>query len=90
MTEERLPLQELLAKAGEGAFLDRPLSGEWPYLWLDATYLRQPEGGRIVSVAAIVAVAANAEGRREVVGLHIGPSEAETFWSTFLQGCFHD
>src|SRR5215208_394200 len=67
------------------AFLDRPLAGEWPYLWLDATYLRQREGGRIVSVAAIVAVAANAEGRREIVGLHIGPSEAETFWSTFLK-----
>src|SRR5215212_2752326 len=66
-------------------FLDRPLGGEWPYLWLDATYLRQREGGRIVSVAAIVAVAANAEGRREIVGLHIGPSEAETFWSTFLK-----
>jgi putative transposase len=68
-----------------GAFLDRPLSGEWPYLWLDATYLKQREGGRIVSVAAIVAVAANAEGRREIVGLHIGPSEAETFWATFLK-----
>ena len=49
------------------------------------TYLKQREGGRIVSVAAIVAVAANAEGRREIVGLHIGPSEAETFWSTFLK-----
>ena len=67
------------------AFLDRPLTGDWPYLWLDATYLKQREGGRIVSVAAIVAVAANAEGRREIVGLHIGPSEAETFWSTFLK-----
>jgi putative transposase len=67
------------------AFLGRPLSGEWPYLWLDATYLRQREGGRIVPVAAIIAVAANAEGRREVVGLHIGPSEAEAFWATFLR-----
>jgi len=67
------------------AFLDRPLSGEWPYLWLDATYLKQREGGRIVSVAAIIAVAVNAEGKREIVGLHIGPSEAETFWSTFLK-----
>jgi transposase-like protein len=65
-----------------GAFLDRPLSGEWPYLWLDATYLKQREGGRIVSVAAIIAVAVNTEGKREVVGLHIGPSEAEAFWST--------
>jgi putative transposase len=60
------------------AFLDRPLAGEWPYLWLDATYLKQREGGRIVSVAAIIAVAANTDGRREIVGLHIGPSEAET------------
>ena len=68
-----------------GAFLNRPLSGEWPYLWLDATYLRQREGGRIVSVAAIIAVACDAEGRREIVGLHIGPSEAETFWATFLR-----
>jgi transposase-like protein len=67
------------------AFLDRPLAGEWPYLWLDATYLRQREGGRIVSVAAIIAVAANTEGRREIVGLHVGPSEAETFWSAFLK-----
>src|SRR5205085_8976502 len=77
-------LQEpALAKAGEidervHAFLDRPLAGEWPYLWLDATYLKQREGGRIVSVAAIIAVAANTDGRREIVGLHIGPSEAET------------
>jgi putative transposase len=62
-----------------------PLSGEWPYLWLDATYLRQREGGRIVSVAAIIAVAANTDGKREIVGLHIGSSEAETFWSVFLK-----
>src|SRR5438309_2797766 len=55
------------------------------YLWLGATYLKQREGGRIVSVAAIIAVAANTDGRREIVGLHIGPSEAETFWSTFLR-----
>src|SRR3954454_22441572 len=67
------------------AFLERPLSGEWPYLWLDATYLKQREGGRIVSVAAIIAVAVDTEGRREIVGLHLGPSEAETFWATFLK-----
>ncbi len=68
------------------AFLERQLSGEWPYLWLDATYLKQREGGRIVSVAAIIAVAVDTEGRREIVGLHLGPSEAETFWATFLKG----
>jgi putative transposase len=67
------------------AFLDRPLSGEWPYLWLAATYLRQRGGGRVVSVAAIIAVACDAEGRRQIVGLHIGPSEAETFWAAFLK-----
>ena len=68
-----------------GAFLTRPLTGIWPYLWLDATYLRQREGGRVVSVAAIIAVAVNTEGKREIVGLHIGPSEAESFWSDFLR-----
>ena len=52
---------------------------------MDATYLKQREGGRIVDVAAIIAVAVNTDGKREIVGLHIGPSEAETFWSTFLK-----
>jgi transposase-like protein len=67
-------------------FLERPLEGEWPYLWLDATYLKVREGGRIVSVAAIIAVAVDTEGRREIVGLGLGPSEAEPFWSAFLKG----
>jgi putative transposase len=68
------------------AFLERPIEGEWPYLWLDATYLKVREGGRIVSVAAIIAVAVSTEGRREIVGLGIGPSEAEPFWSSFIKG----
>ena len=68
-----------------GEFLNRPLTGEWPYLWLDATYLKVRQGGRIVPVAAIIAVAANTEGRREIIGLGIGPSEAETFWTEFLR-----
>src|SRR5215213_4924728 len=68
------------------AFLNRPLEGDWPYLWLDATYLKVREGGRIVSVAAIIAVAVDTEGRREIVGLHLAPSEAETFWTGFLKG----
>ena len=68
-----------------GAFLNRPLDGEWPYMWLDATYLKQREGGRIVSVAAIIAVAVNTDGKRQIVGLHIGPSEAEPFWAAFLK-----
>lgn len=65
-------------------FLERPLTGDWPYLWLDATYLKQRLGGRTVSVAAIIAVAVDTDGRREIVGLHIGPSEAEVFWTDFL------
>jgi transposase-like protein len=68
------------------AFLERPIDGEWPYLWLDATYLKVRDGGRIVSVAAIIAVAVTTESRREIVGLGLGPSEAEPFWSAFLKG----
>src|SRR5262249_61823499 len=54
------------------AFLNRPLEGEWPYLWLDATYVKVRENGRIVSVAVIIAVAVNSDGRREVLGMAIG------------------
>jgi Transposase, Mutator family len=54
-------------------FLDRPLEGEWPYLWLDATYVKVRQDGRIVSVAVIVAVGVNGDGRREVVGMATGP-----------------
>ena len=67
------------------AFLNRPLEGDWPYLWLDATYVKTRENGRIVSVAVIVAVAVNSDGRREVLGMAIGASEAETFWTEFLR-----
>ncbi|RMF42045.1 MAG: IS256 family transposase, partial [Deltaproteobacteria bacterium] len=81
-------------------FLNRPLTGEWPYVWLDATYLKVRQGGRIVSVAAIIAVAANTDGRREIIGLGLGPSEACAgktiprivfrsglpFWMDFLRG----
>ncbi|GAA4158958.1 IS256 family transposase [Shinella granuli] len=67
------------------AFLDRPIEGEWPYIWIDATYLKVRRGGRIVSVAAIIAVGVNADGRREVLGLEIGTSEAEPIWTEFLR-----
>jgi transposase-like protein len=67
------------------AFLDRPIEGDWPYLWIDATYVKVRQNGRVVSVAVIVAVGANSDGRREVLGLDIGPSEAETFWTAFLR-----
>ncbi len=67
------------------AFLTRPLEGAWPYLWLDATYIKVREGGRIVSRAVIVAVAVNEDGKREVLGVHAGHSEAEVFWTEFLR-----
>ena len=67
------------------AFLQRPIEGEWPYLWLDATYLKVREGGRIMPVAAIIALGVNRDGRREILGLGLGPSEAATFWLDFLR-----
>jgi transposase-like protein len=67
------------------AFLERPIEGDWPYLWIDATYVKARSEGRIVSMAVIVAVGVNSDGRREVLGMDIGPSEAETFWTAFLR-----
>lgn len=67
------------------AFLNRPLEGDWPYLWIDATYLKVRRGGRIVSVAVIIAIGVNTDGRREVLGLEIGTSEAEPIWTEFLR-----
>ena len=67
------------------AFLSRPIEGDWPYLWIDATYVKVREAGRIVSVAVIIAVAVNTDGVREVLGMAVGPSEAEPFWTGFLR-----
>jgi putative transposase len=73
------------------AFLARPIEGEWPYLWLDATYVRVRESGRILgpdprtSAAAIIAVGVNGDGRREVLGVATGPAEAEPFRRAFLR-----
>ncbi len=67
------------------AFLNRPLEGDWTYLWIDATYLKVRRGGRIVPVAIILAIGVNTDGRREVLCLEIGTSEAEPIWSEFLR-----
>jgi putative transposase len=67
------------------AFLGRPIEGEWPYVWLDATYVKVRRDHHIVSVAVIVAVGVNTDGRREVLGMTIGHSEAEPFWVEFLR-----
>ena len=53
-------------------FLERPIEGDWPYLWIDATYVKVRQAGRIVPVAVIIAVAVNGDGRREVLGMDIG------------------
>jgi transposase-like protein len=71
------------------SFLKRPIEGEWPYLWIDATYTTSRQNGRPDvtdrSLAVIVAVAVNTDGRREVLGIAIGASQAEPFWTKFLR-----
>ena len=67
------------------AFLVRPIEGDWPYVWLDATYVKVRRDHQIVSVAVIVAVGVNTDGRREVLGMTTGHSEAEPFWVEFLR-----
>ena len=71
------------------AFLNRPIEGGWPYLWIDATYLKVRRGGRIVSVAVIIAIGVNTDGRREVLGLEIGTSEAEPIWTELPHASSH-
>ena len=67
------------------AFLARSIEGDWPYVWLGATYVKVRRNHQIVSVAVIVAVGVNTDGRREVLGMTIGHSEAEPFWVEFLR-----
>ena len=67
------------------AFLSRDIEGRWPYLWLDATYVKSRESGRVTTRAVVVAVGVNEEGRREVLGLSVGPAETEAFWTEFLR-----
>ncbi len=67
-------------------FRTRPLTDRYPYVWLDATYLKVRQDGRVVSMAVVIAIGVTAEGRREVLGLDVGPSEEEAFWQQFLRG----
>ncbi len=66
-------------------FRTRPLSGVYPYLWVDATFVKGRVDGRVVSLAVVVAVGVTAEGVREVLGVDVGPSEDGTFWLAFLR-----
>jgi putative transposase len=68
------------------AFKDRPLEGEYPYVWLDATFPKVREGGRVQSMAFVIAIGVKATGEREVLGFDLGTSEDGSFWLTFVRG----
>jgi putative transposase len=67
------------------AFRTRPIEGERPYVWLDATYHKVREAGRVRSMATVVAVGVSTEGWRQVLGVDVGPSEDQAFWTSFLR-----
>ena len=67
------------------AFLTRRLSGRFPFLWLDATYIKVRDEGHVVTKAVIVAVGAHEAGYREVLGMAVGPAETLAFWKSFIK-----
>ena len=67
-------------------FRTRRLEGAYPYVWLDATFVKVRDGGRVSSQAVVIAVGVRATGEREVLGLDVGPSEDGAFWLAFLRG----
>jgi len=66
-------------------FRNRRLEGCYPYIWLDATFVKVREHGRVVSTAVVIAVAVKDSGDREVLGFDVGPSEDGQFWLQFLR-----
>lgn len=69
-----------------GAFRERALEGEYPYVWLDALYLKVRQNHRIVSMALVIAIGVRESGEREILGFEVGASEEEVFWVAFLRG----
>ena len=67
------------------AFRTRRLDGEFPYLFLDATFEKVRENGRVISMAVLIAVGVRSTGEREVVGIDVGPAEDHEFWLQFLR-----
>jgi len=67
------------------AFRTRALAGEYPYLWLDATYHKVRIDGRVVSQATVVAIGVTFAGERQVLGVDVGSSEDRGFWTAFLR-----
>jgi putative transposase len=68
------------------AFRSRRLEKRYPYVWLDALYVKVREGGRTVSKAVLVATGVAETGEREVIGVTVATGEMETCWKAFLQG----
>ena len=68
------------------SFRERPLSGPYKYLWLDALEMKCREEGRIVNVACLIAVGVNQDGRREVLGFDVVTAEDGAGWLAFLRG----
>lgn len=66
-------------------FLTREITGHWPYLWLDATYVKVRDHGRVVNKAVVVAVGVNDQGVRQTLGVAVGPAETEAFWTEFVR-----
>jgi putative transposase len=66
-------------------FRERPLVGAYPYVWLDATFVKVRVDGRVVSQAVVIAIGVRESGEREVLGLDVGPSEEGAFWLQFLR-----
>jgi len=67
------------------AFRERPLKGNYPYLWLDATYLKVRENHRVVSMAQVTAIGVRETGEREILGFAVGGSEEASFWLEFVR-----
>lgn len=67
------------------AFRERTLDGAYPYVWLDATFPKVREDGRVQSTALVVAMGVREDGHREILGCSLGASETEAFWTTFLR-----
>jgi transposase-like protein len=67
-------------------FRNRPLSEPYSYVWLDATFLKVREQGRVVNQAVVIAIGVTASGVREILGMDVGPSEDGAFWLRFLRG----
>lgn len=68
-----------------GEFRQRPLTEAYPYVWLDALFLKVRQHRRVVSQAVVIAVGVNRQGERSVLGFDVGASENEAFWLAFLR-----